>query len=141
MASRRPPLAGCATIWCPARDCAKGVSTDSNNTNGRNHTNSYIHIYLDIEVKNSTIVVIATKTRIQESGQNPKILVVLIMTLLKWNCCLPPHRLARPASQATGARVDKGRARSSRARGPGRSATVARSDACPRCRSGRSLAS
>ena len=48
---------------------------------------------------------------------------------------------ARPASQATGAHVDKGRARSSRARGPGRSATVARSDACPRCRSGRSPAS
>ena len=37
--------------------------------------------------------------------------------------------------------MDKGRARSSRARGPGRSATVARSDACPRCRSGRSPAS
>ena len=55
-------------------------------------------------------------------------------------CCLPAYRSARPASQAVRACVDKGRSRSTRTRRPGRSATVARSDACPGCRSGRSPA-
>ena len=55
-------------------------------------------------------------------------------------CCLPAYRSARPASQAVRACVDKGRSRSNWTRGPGRSATVARSDARPGCRSGRSPA-
>ena len=55
-------------------------------------------------------------------------------------CCLPACRSARPASQAVRACVDEGRSRSTRTRGPGLSATVARSDACPGCRPGRSPA-
>ena len=57
----------------PRATARKESVTDSNNTNGRNHTNSYIHIYLDIEVKNSTIVVIATKnndTRIRTKSKD-----------------------------------------------------------------------